>query len=154
MSERGRGETWVAVQAVLLGGIFFAPRLINEDWGALSGTVTTIGYGISTLGVLIFLAAAFFLGRNLTVFPKPKDDGHFVGSGVYALVRHPMYSSVFLIGVGFALANNSSVALALAVILGIFFDRKAAQEEIWLTQKYAEYAEYKKRVKKLIPFIY
>lgn len=154
MLERGRGETWVAVQVVLLGAIFFMPRFIGEDWGVFSGAATAIGFVISTIGVLIILAAAFFLGGNLTVFPKPKDNGRFVGSGVYAIVRHPMYSGVFLAGLGFALANNSLIALALATVLGIFFDRKAAREEIWLAEKYAEYPEYKKRVKKLIPFIY
>jgi len=38
--------------------------------------------------------------------------------------------------------------------LAVFFDRKAAYEEIWLRKKYRGYVDYARRVKKFIPGVY
>ncbi|MFN7210957.1 MAG: isoprenylcysteine carboxylmethyltransferase family protein, partial [Aggregatilineales bacterium] len=59
-----------------------------------------------------------------------------------------------LVAFGWSLWQTSLVALALSLALCLFFDRKAAQEERWLQAQYPEYAEYRRRVKKLIPFLY
>jgi protein-S-isoprenylcysteine O-methyltransferase Ste14 len=40
------------------------------------------------------------------------------------------------------------------LVLAYFFDRKAAHEEIWLREKYSEYADYARAVKKFIPGVY
>jgi protein-S-isoprenylcysteine O-methyltransferase Ste14 len=55
---------------------------------------------------------------------------------------------------GWAGIEQTLYTLALAFILLIFFDLKSRQEEIWLTKKFSEYAEYKITTKKLIPFVY
>jgi protein-S-isoprenylcysteine O-methyltransferase Ste14 len=44
--------------------------------------------------------------------------------------------------------------MILAVVLFLFFDRKSRSEEAWLLETYPSYAEYRGRVKKLIPGIY
>lgn len=38
--------------------------------------------------------------------------------------------------------------------MAIFFDTKAGVEERWLTKRFPEYAAYRRRVRKLIPFVY
>jgi protein-S-isoprenylcysteine O-methyltransferase Ste14 len=38
--------------------------------------------------------------------------------------------------------------------LFVFFDAKSRKEEVWLTEKFADYANYSNSVKKLIPLIY
>jgi protein-S-isoprenylcysteine O-methyltransferase Ste14 len=74
--------------------------------------------------------------------------------GVYGIVRHPMYGGVTLAALGWSLFALSPLGVLLSMGLFAFFDRKAAQEEIWLAEKYPGYADYKQRVKKLIPFVY
>jgi protein-S-isoprenylcysteine O-methyltransferase Ste14 len=69
-------------------------------------------------------------------------------------VRHPIYFAVLLGCLGLALASQSPLRLLLTLALLVFFDRKARREEIWLQEQYPEYASYKIRVKKLIPWIY
>ena len=49
---------------------------------------------------------------------------------------------------------SSVLGVILAVVLFIFFDRKSRREEAWLMEAYPGYADYRGRVKKLIPGIY
>jgi protein-S-isoprenylcysteine O-methyltransferase Ste14 len=150
-----RGERWVVVQLILLGALLFAPSVAPERWSPSAADLTRpLGLSIGALGILIVALAARYLGRNLTIFPKPKADGYMTERGIYRFVRHPMYCGVILCAFGWSLWQTSGAALIISAILLIFFDRKAAQEERWLQAQYPEYAAYRRRVKKLLPFIY
>jgi protein-S-isoprenylcysteine O-methyltransferase Ste14 len=146
-----RGLSWVVIQVVLLAVIALIPpdllpRLPEPLW--------IIGPLVGGAGLLLVGFSALFLGTNLTVFPYPKKDGELTQHGVYGLVRHPMYSGVLLCALGWSLLRTSLPSLLCWVVLGIFFDRKATREEIWLTAKYPNYADYRRRVRKLIPWLY
>jgi protein-S-isoprenylcysteine O-methyltransferase Ste14 len=65
-----------------------------------------------------------------------------------------MYSGVFLFAFGWTIMWGALIGMFLAFILFFVLDRKANEEERWLTKKYPEYTTYKMRVKKMIPFIY
>ena len=41
-----------------------------------------------------------------------------------------------------------------AALLFLLFDAKARREEAWLVEKFPSYAEYRRRVRKLVPFVY
>jgi protein-S-isoprenylcysteine O-methyltransferase Ste14 len=150
-----RGERWVVVQLILLSALLFAPAIAPERWSPSAADLTRpLGLSIGALGILIVALAARYLGRNLTIFPKPKADGYMTERGIYRFVRHPMYCGVILCALGWSLWQTSGAALIISFALLIFFDRKAAQEERWLQAQYPEYAAYRRRVKKLLPFIY
>jgi protein-S-isoprenylcysteine O-methyltransferase Ste14 len=153
----GRGAGWVAGQLVLFAAIICVPRdlLGLPAWpeplrraGLYAGVLLgLLGVGIAGLGVRD-------LGTNLTSFPRPRERGTLVQEGLYGLVRHPIYCGVLLAALGWSLARASTVALLLTLALGLFFDRKAAVEERWLAARFPEYTAYRKRVKKLIPWLY
>lgn len=150
-----RGEHWVMMQLVLLTTILLLPLGAREVWAApLADVARPLGLLIGGLGLLIVGVAARYLGSNLTIFPRPKPDGKLTQSGIYAVVRHPMYCGVILSAVGWSLWQTNLLAILVSLALSLFFDRKAAQEERWLQAQYPGYAEYRCRVKKLIPFIY
>ena len=94
------------------------------------------------------------LGPNLTPLPYPKPDATLVRTGPYRLVRHPMYAGGIALAFGWALFVRGSLTLGYAAVLLIFFDIKSAREERWLRDKFADYPDYQRRVRKLIPFIY
>ena len=107
------------------------------------------------LGAVFGLAGVTALRGNRTAFPKPKDGSELIQSGVYAWVRHPLYSSVLLVSLGWALAWQSAIALVLALSMGPFFYAKAKLEERWLRARFSEYAEYESRVCcRFLPFIF
>ncbi len=94
------------------------------------------------------------LRENLTAVPRPVDGGRLIDTGVYGLVRHPIYSAIVAAGLGWGLATASPAALLGAALLGCFFDLKARREEAWLLDAYPGYLAYQARVRKLVPFIY
>ena len=145
-----KGQFWVLVQIALLFvllvmGLWFPNTLRVLPW------LSTLGIALLILGIVLLAISGLNLGSNLTAVPKPIDDGKLVQSGLYRFVRHPIYFSVLLTSLGWSLWRLSWPALLITVILYLFFDRKAAREEIWLREKYPDYDAYAKRVKKLMP---
>jgi protein-S-isoprenylcysteine O-methyltransferase Ste14 len=152
-SSNSRGEMWVVVQFVLLFAILLAPFIVRgETWIHPVGWIP--GVIIGGIGAVFVLVSATNLGSSLTAFPRPVEHGKLTQHGIYGIVRHPMYCGVLLLSLGFSLFVLNPVSLILTAVLALFFDRKAAREEIWLAEKYPDYPAYKQRVKKLIPFVY
>ena len=94
------------------------------------------------------------LRENLTAVPRPVEGGRLIEHGVYRLVRHPIYAGIITAAVGWALVTASPAALLVAGVIGLFFDLKTRREEAWLLEAYPAYADYQRRVRKLLPFVY
>ena len=153
-SKSSRGELYVLVQAILLIALFFGPKDLLGLPTKVNQGLWLAGQILFYLGIVIAIWAAILLGPNLTPLPKPKPSGQLIQTGLYKLVRHPIYFGVILVSFGWAGIEQTIYTLVLAFIVLIFFDLKSRQEERWLTQKFSEYAAYKMTTKKLIPFVY
>jgi len=105
-------------------------------------------------GAGLMVAAFANLGKGLTPLPYPKDSGQLIQTGVYGLVRHPIYCGGFALALGWALLVRGPLTVVYAVLLLLFLDVKSRREERWLSAKFSSYADYRKRVRKLIPFVY
>jgi protein-S-isoprenylcysteine O-methyltransferase Ste14 len=74
-------------------------------------------------------------------------------SGVYGRVRHPLYLGFLFFYLAMFLTTLSLACLFIFLFVILIFDRIAASEEKKLIELYgAEYLEYKKRVRRWIPF--
>jgi len=147
-----RGEWYVVLQAALFALVVLGPR---GAWLALPTAVArTAGFALIGAGALVALAAVLRLGRNLTPLPHPREDATLVEGGPYAWVRHPIYGGVILVAFGWALLVQGWLTLLWAVLLLVFLDIKSRREEVWLMARFPDYANYQRRVRKLIPFIY
>jgi protein-S-isoprenylcysteine O-methyltransferase Ste14 len=102
----------------------------------------------------MLLAGLVRLGRGLTPLPYPRDGGELVQNGPFAFVRHPMYCGGIALALGWALCVRSWLTLGYVAILFVFLDLKSRREERWLTERFPEYAGYRRRVRKLVPFVY
>lgn len=150
-----RGEGWVAIQLGLFVLIGLAGTL-GPDWGgSWRGAGSIAGAVLIGAGLLFAVLGLIHLRpANLTAVPHPREGGWLVDSGAYAIVRHPVYSGLIVAAIGWGLLTASAPALALALVLGLFFDLKARREERWLAATYPAYADYRRRVRKLVPFVY
>lgn len=152
-----RGEWFVVAQAAGFGLVLFGPRTWPgwPEWTAPFTALAAIGGSALLLLGLIFAGGGMVaLGVNLTPLPYPKDQALLIDKGLYRLVRHPIYSGVICLALGWALWVQGWLTLAYALILLVVLDRKSSREEEWLREKFAGYAAYQKRVCKLIPFLY
>jgi protein-S-isoprenylcysteine O-methyltransferase Ste14 len=150
-----RGGWWVAAQIPLLLLAYLIPRWTGQAMpGSAAALVTAVGLALLLAGALLTFAGVVVLGRGLTPFPRPLPESSLRTGGAYALVRHPLYSGIVFMAFGWSLYWSSYLGLAFDVLLFAFFDRKAAREELWLVEKFPEYARYRLRVKKLIPWLY
>jgi protein-S-isoprenylcysteine O-methyltransferase Ste14 len=83
-------------------------------------------------------------------------DGHaLVTSGVYAMVRHPMYFGIVLFHVGASLSLASALLLAATVLFVVPYTavRIRHEERVLDTGFPGRYAEYARRVPPLVPFV-
>jgi len=147
-----RGGWWVAGQSVLMAGNVIASLFWRDQW--YSGWTFGLGLGLFVAGGILGVLGVIHLGRNRTAFPRPLAAGNLVDTGVYGVVRHPLYASVILACVGWAGIWSSGPGLAAAVALAFYLDAKARREERWLREHYSGYGEYARRVKRLIPYLY
>ena len=151
--QKNRGGFWVLIQFSLMGLLVWASYLWQSPWRA-SNTFFAVGGGVFFVGTFFIQGGVRALGQYLTVFPKPLDDGKLITSGVYALVRHPLYTSVILCSLGWCLCWQSLPALGVWCVLVVFLDAKARFEEAMLMARFPEYQDYAARVKRLIPWVY
>ena len=149
-----RGEGWVALQIVLVAAMVAAGAK-GRKWPSASRGVRMAAAGLSGLGGLyLFGDGVARLGRQITPFPKPVEEGSVKRTGAYALVRHPMYGGVLLLTLGWSFVS-SPLALAPWTVAVGFLDAKRRREEAWLIEEYAGYEEYRTSVRhSLVPFVW
>jgi len=155
--KNSRGEWFVFAQFVLIGLIVFGPRTLPglPPWPPLLLTIgVPLGSVLVGAGLLLAGAAVFNLGRNLTPFICPKAQATLVTSGAYRLVRHPIYSGLIFAAGGFTLIVQGWLSAGFTLLLVALLDRKSRREERLLLVQLPGYAEYRRRVKRLIPFLY
>lgn len=152
-TSTSRGGWWVVGQFIILAVIlivgYFDPERTTDS---LAFRIIGIVWGSASIAVLVL--AFSHLGRNLTPFPKPLDDGELVTHGIYAFVRHPIYLSLICASVGYSIFMGSGFAFIGCIILTVWFDQKATREEAFLRAKYAGYDAYAHKVAKFFPGIY
>jgi len=124
-------------------------------WGQPSPLLFTPGSATKTLGWPLIVAGSVpfiwghvLLGRR-THTPSVRDT--LVRHGLYAYVRHPIYSGGFLIVVGLALLKPTS-AFTLACLIGFgWLIIQARLEELDLVQRLPTYREYLDEVPRFVP---
>jgi protein-S-isoprenylcysteine O-methyltransferase Ste14 len=127
----------------------------GRRWPSASRGVRMAAAGLSGLaGLYLFGDGVARLGRQITPFPKPVEEGGVKSTGAYGLVRHPMYGGVLLMTLGWSLAS-SPLALAPWTVAAVFLDAKRRREEAWLDEEHPEYEEYRTSVRRsLVPYVW
>lgn len=107
--------------------------------------------------IIIFaslLILSFVLGNSShkVLFGGNNEATSLIKNGVFARVRHPLYLSMLLVYLAFALVSMSLICIIFWILMFILYDRMASYEEKDLEKIFSEeYAEYKKRVGKWFP---
>lgn len=156
--ERGGFIGYRVVTAVLAVGGIAIGRLLHLSWQSQVWH-TTLPLGIVSdcivlAGVALTVWARITLGRNWSAEVTFKQDHELIESGPYALARHPIYTGLISMALGTAIAHGRAFGFVLLIALcgGLWW--KALQEEKIMGRHFPEsYAEYRTRVRALIPFV-
>jgi protein-S-isoprenylcysteine O-methyltransferase Ste14 len=119
---------------------------------------TTLGLGIVTdvimlAGVAFTVWARVTLGRNWSAEVTFKDDHELIESGPYALARHPIYTGLLLMALATAINYGEALGFALFATACAAGWWKARLEEQIMSSHFPQYADYKTRVRAIIPFV-
>src|ERR1700687_1247645 len=113
--------------------------------------------GLLPLGAALWLfrRSHVDLGSNWSVTLKVREKHVLIKTGVYRLVRHPMYSSFFLLGLAQMLLLPNWLAGASGLVgAGILFAFRVAREERMMLEYFGDdYRSYMACAKRVIPWI-
>ncbi len=111
-----RGEWYVVLQFILIALVLWGPTGIRFSFDLFM----YLAFLFLFCGTLFVILGFFYLGKNLTPLPCPKEQSHLVQSGPYALIRHPIYTGVIFIGFAWAFWTQGGLTFIYAFILFFF----------------------------------
>lgn len=128
---------------------FLGKRFLpHENW------ISYLGILINISGIIFAIIARGWLGDNWSAIVTIKKDHELVRGGPYSITRHPIYTG-FLFGlVGAVIVLGEIRGLIAILLLFIAIQIKTITEEKFMRKTFAEYDDYSRHTKKLIPFIY
>jgi protein-S-isoprenylcysteine O-methyltransferase Ste14 len=155
-----RRRRWVGPFAVV-GIISMVARMAFREAGWLNGllwqrTLLTglFGDAMALAGLAVMLWARVTIGRNWSGGVVLKEDHELVTSGPYRFVRHPIYSGLLLLVLGWAVWRGRAYGFVGPAAMLLLFSIKARAEEQLMIDHFGDaYRSYRKRVKALIPYV-
>ena len=122
--------------------------IVLPDWVSyVSAVVFLLAYGLYAE----VLRENVWLSRTIEV----QENQKVIDTGLYGLVRHPMYMSTLLLFLAMPLVLGSVISLAIMLAYIPIIARRIRNEEQVLESGLEGYTDYKKRVKyKVIPFVW
>jgi protein-S-isoprenylcysteine O-methyltransferase Ste14 len=119
-----------------------------------SATISILSSGCAVAGLAIALVARRTLAANWSSVVTFKRDHELITRGIYYYVRHPIYTGVLLMVLATVLLVGTLGAVLGFLIIFVGLWVKLKQEEALMERHFpAQYPEYKRRVKALLPFI-
>jgi protein-S-isoprenylcysteine O-methyltransferase Ste14 len=139
---------------MFLAGFIAAGLSFRLDWYVLPWSVSLGAAVVFLLGYGLYaevLRENTWLSRTIEV----QENQTVVDTGLYGLVRHPMYSATLLLFLSMPLVLGSLVSFLIFLSYPALITTRLKHEEALLEEELAGYQEYKKTVKyRLIPFIW
>jgi protein-S-isoprenylcysteine O-methyltransferase Ste14 len=141
------GMVMVSILGIIFFGYVFKIGILEDPW---IWPFRMAGIALILIGTCVWYKGALGSGMDENI-----SDNKLKTDGIYAWVRNPMYSGIWILNIGLILMwHNAWLLLAPAINWLIMTIALINTEEKWLMKLYGEeYAQYKKRVNRCIPFI-
>lgn len=147
-------------QVILLSGVMFLAAFISAGL-SFRFQVLVLPFSVSVIAAVVFLAAYAlyaevlrenaYLSRTIEV----QEEQKVIDTGLYGLVRHPMYMATVLLFLMMPLVLGSVISLLFMLGYVPIIVKRIRNEEDVLEKGLTGYREYKKRVRyRLIPHIW
>jgi protein-S-isoprenylcysteine O-methyltransferase Ste14 len=156
--KEDRRNRWIFGPLVVLSlGWAVLPAYLDGRnlWAADEAVTPYVGLALLTLGGTLRLAAVFALGRRFTGLVAIQEGHRLQTGGLYRHIRHPSYAGLLLYMAGYVLIFRCRVGLLLvAAMLAVLLARMNAEEALLQSEFGEEYASYRRRTWRLVPWVY
>ncbi len=147
-------------QVVKLSGLMFLLGFIiaglnyRYSWIVIPKIVVIISSVMFVISYIIYaevLRENAYLSRTIEV----QENQKVIDTGLYGIVRHPMYAATILLFLSMPLILGSVISFIIFLVYPFIISKRIKNEEEVLEKELKGYSEYKKKVKyKMIPFIW
>ncbi len=156
--KEDRRNRWIFTPLIVLSLALavLPPYLDGRNlWVADESVTPYVGLALLTLGGVLRLAAVYVLGRRFTGLVAIQEGHRLQTGGLYRLIRHPSYAGLLLYMAGYVLVFRCWLGLLLvAGTLAVLIARMDAEEALLEGEFGEEYASYKRRTWRLVPWVY
>jgi len=139
---------------MFLAGFILAGLGFRFEWLLLPKIVQLAGAAVFLIAYLLYaevLRENAYLSRTIEVSENQK----VIDTGLYGIVRHPMYAATLLLFLSMPVVLGSVYALVVFLAYPFIIVNRIRGEEKLLEKELDGYTEYKSRVKyRLIPFVW
>lgn len=139
---------------MFIAGFIVAGLDFRFNWFSLPPLVTYIAIGLFLLSYIMWgevLRENTYLARTI----KVTDGQKVIDTGLYRIVRHPMYLATLVLFLSMPLVLGSLISFFIFLIYPILIIFRIIHEEKFLEKELEGYIDYKKKVRyRLIPFIW
>ena len=145
---------------VVLSGVMFIVAFIVAGlnfrfrWIVLPNWIVYVAAVVFLLGYILYaevLRENAYLSRTVEV----QENQKVIDTGLYGIVRHPMYMSTFLLFLSMPLILGSVISFVIMLVYIPIISKRIRNEEQVLENGLEGYSDYKKRVKyKVIPWVW
>ena len=156
----GKEEQAEQKTVILLSGLMFLAAFIAAGlnfrfgWVILSGAVSFVAAIVFLFAYILYVEVMrenAYLSRTVEV----QENQKVIDTGLYGIVRHPMYMSTLLLFLAMPLVLGSIISFAIMLAYIPIISKRIRNEEQVLEEGLEGYKEYKQRVKyKVIPFVW
>ena len=152
--EKEQKEVIIYSGLMFLIGFVIAGLNYRFSWVKIPDVVVIIA---SILFIISYVFYAEILRENtyLSRTIKVQKNQKVVDTGLYGIVRHPMYSITIILFLTMPLILGSIISFAIFLIYPFIISKRIKNEEEVLERELVGYKEYKRKVKyRLVPFIW
>ena len=139
---------------MFISGFVIAGLNYRYKWIELNYIVVIISSIIFVLSYIFYgivLKENEYLSRTIEV----QENQKVIDTGLYGIIRHPMYSATLFLFLSMPLVLGSLISFFIFIIYPIIIIFRLNEEEKYLEKELKGYKEYKNKVKyRLIPYIY
>lgn len=145
---------------VKLSGLMFVLGFVAAGlnfrfgWFVLPKSVS-IGAAVVFLAAYILYAEVLRENAYLSRTIKVQENQQVIDTGLYGVVRHPMYSATVLLFLSMPLVLGSLISFVIFLAYPFIIAKRIRHEEAFLEKELTGYKEYKQKVKyRLLPFVW
>jgi protein-S-isoprenylcysteine O-methyltransferase Ste14 len=153
--EQSEQKTVIVLSGVMFLAAFIVAGLnFRFGWIVLPNWIVYVATVVFLLGYILYaevLRENAYLSRTVEI----QENQKVIDTGLYGIVRHPMYMSTFLLFLSMPLVLGSVISFVIMLVYIPIIAKRISNEEQVLEEGLAGYSDYKKKVKyKVIPYVW